>query len=178
MKEKIEALLKNKKLDSIIFILGIAGVALIFISTLSAKNETKKGTEIKETSFSAEEYRTVIESQIKQIVTGIAGDNSAVVTVTLETGMNYIYADETKQNTEKETDRQSEETEQTYITVTQADGTETPLILTEHMPKIRGVAIVCQINNEQTAQEIKNAVMAAFDLTSKRVYIAGRTNLQ
>ncbi len=178
MKEKIEALLKNKKLDHIIFILGIAGVALIFLSTLFPKGENKKTTEIKETSFSAEEYRNAIEGQIRQIVAGIAGDSAAVVTVTLETGINYIYADETKQNTENESDRQSEEKEQTYITVTQADGTETPLILTEHMPKIRGVAIVCRINSEETAQEIKNAVMAAFDLTSKRVYIAGRTNLQ
>ena len=178
MKEKIENLFKNKKFDHIIFILGIAGVALIFLSTLFPKNDTKKDTEIKENHFSAEEYRTAIEGQIKGIVAGIAGDSSAVVTVTLETGMNYIYADETKQNTEKESDRQSEETEQTYITVTQADGAETPLILTEHMPKIRGVAIVCRINSEQTAEEIKNAVMAAFDLTSKRVYIAGRTNLQ
>lgn len=176
MKEKIEALLKNKKIDSIIFILGIVGVVLIFLSTFFPKNNTKTTSEIKETSFSAEEYRAAIENQIKQIVSGIAGDSSAVVTVALETGMNYIYADETKQNTEKESDRQSEETEQTYITVTQADGTETPLILTEHMPKIRGVAIVCRINSEQTAEEIKNAVMAAFDLTSKRVYIAGRTN--
>lgn len=176
MKEKIELLLKNKKIDSIIFILGIIGVVLIFLSTFFPKNNTKKETEIKETTFSVEEYRAAVEGQIKGIVTGIAGDSSAVVTVTLETGMNYIYADETKQNTEKESDRQSEETEQTYITVTQADGTETPLILTEHMPKIRGVAIVCHIRSEKTAEEIKNAVMAAFDLTSKRVYIAGRTN--
>lgn len=176
MKEKIELLLKNKKIDSIIFILGIIGVVLIFLSTFFPKNNTKKETEIKETTFSAEEYRAVVEGQIKGIVTGIAGDSSAVVTVTLETGMNYIYADETKQNTEKESDRQSEETEQTYITVTQADGAETPLILTEHMPKIRGVAIVCHIRSDKTAEEIKNAVMAAFDLTSKRVYIAGRTN--
>ena len=176
MKEKIELLLKNKKIDSIIFMLGIIGVVLIFLSTFFPKNNTKKETEIKETTFSAEEYRAAVEGQIKGIVTGIAGDSSAVVTVTLETGMNYIYADETKQNTEKESDRQSEETEQTYITVTQADGTETPLILTEHMPKIRGVAIVCHIRSEKTAEEIKNAVMAAFDLTSKRVYIAGRTN--
>ena len=178
MKEKIEALLKNKKIDRIIFILGFVGIALIFLSSLSPKLESKNNNEKKETSFSAEQYQNAIEGQIRQIVAGIAGDSSAVVTVTLETGMNYIYADETKQNTEKESDRQSEETEQTYITVTQADGTETPLILTEHMPKIRGVAIVCRINSEETATEIKNAVMAAFDLTSKRVYIAGRTNLQ
>jgi len=178
MKEKLEALLKNKKFDSLILILGVIGITLIFLSTFFPKNDTKKDTEPKEISFSSAEYLTVIEGQIRQIVSGISGDSSAVVTVTLETGMNYVYADETKQNTEKESDRQSEETEQTYITVTQADGTEAPLVSTEHMPKIRGVAIVCRINSEETAQEIKNAVMAAFDLTSKRVYIAGRTNLQ
>jgi stage III sporulation protein AG len=96
------------------------------------------------------------------------------VTVTLETGITYVYADETRQNTSADSDRQSEETEQKYITVTDSNGTETPLVLTSHMPKVRGVAIVCSLNDETAAEKIKNAVMAAFDLTSKKVYIADK----
>ncbi len=178
MKEKIEELFKGKKLDRIIFIAGIIGIVLIFSSTFFPKKEKEGEKDTSTVSFSAEEYCHIIEGKVKELVIGIAGDTSPVVSVTLETGINYIYADETKQNTQNESDRTSEETEQTYITVTQADGTEKPLILTEQMPKIRGIAIVCKVGSEQTQTEIKNAVMAAFDLTSKRVYIAGRTNLQ
>ena len=178
MKKKIEELLKTKKLDRIIFIAGIIGIILIFSSTIFPKQEKVKEEEKEITAFSVEKYCGIVEGKVRDIVIGIAGDTAPIVSVTLETGINYVYADETKQNTENESDRKSEETEQTYITVMGADGTEKPLILTEQMPKIRGVAIVCKTNNEGVAQEIKNAVMAAFDLTSKRVYIAGRTNLQ
>ena len=177
MKKKIEDFLKTKKLDRIIFIAGIAGIALIFSSTLFPQKEKQK-EETKVASFSAEEYCQMVEGKVKDIVVGIAGDTSPVISVALETGINFVYADETKQNTQNENDRTSEETEQTYKIVTQSDGTETPLILTEQMPKIRGIAIVCKTNSENQEEEIKNAVMAAFDLTSKRVYIAGRTNVQ
>ena len=55
-----------------------------------------------------------------------------------------------------------------------ADGGEQALIVTEIMPQIRGVAIICKGGNiEQTAEKIKNAVTAALNITSKRVYISG-----
>ena len=178
MKKKIEELLKNKKLDRIIFIAGIIGIVLIFSSTFLPKKEKEREEKTDAISFSAQDYSQIIEGKVKDIVAGIAGDTAPVVSVTLETGINYIYADETKQNTENESDRTSEETEQTYKVITGADGTEKPLILTEQMPKIRGIAIVCKTESVTVQEEIKNAVMAAFDLTSKRVYIAGRTNIQ
>ena len=178
MKEKITELLKGKKIDRIIFIAGIIGIVLIFSSTFFPKKEKSEEENVSAVSFSAEEYCEIVEGKVKDLVAGIAGDTAPVVSVTLETGINYIYADETKQNTQNESDRTSEETEQTYKVVTQADGTEKPLILTEQMPRIRGIAIVCRANSPTDQEEIKSAVMAAFDLTSKRVYIAGRTNAQ
>ena len=46
--------------------------------------------------------------------------------------------------------------------------------MTAEMPEVRGVAIVCEGgDDEQINEKIKNAVTAALNITSKRVYIAG-----
>ena len=56
-----------------------------------------------------------------------------------------------------------------------ADGGEQALLITEQMPEIRGVAIVCEGgDNEIINEKIKNTVTAALNITSKRVYICGR----
>ena len=49
------------------------------------------------------------------------------------------------------------------------------MLVTVEMPEVRGVAIVCDGgDNEYIAEKIQNAVTAALDITSKRVYICGR----
>ena len=100
--------------------------------------------------------------------------------VTLESGIRYSYASadetDTTSATGSTTDQSSESKKQSYITVKTADGGEQALIVTEIMPEVRGVAIICEGgNNEITAEKIKNAVTAALNITSKRVYIAGGT---
>ena len=49
------------------------------------------------------------------------------------------------------------------------------MLITEKMPEIRGVAIVCEGGDSEFIKEkITNSVTAALDITSKRVYICGR----
>lgn len=49
------------------------------------------------------------------------------------------------------------------------------MLVTTQMPKVRGVAIVCDGgDNERIAEKIQNAVMSALNISSKKVYICGR----
>ncbi len=58
-----------------------------------------------------------------------------------------------------------------------ADGGEQALLVTAEMPEVRGVAVVCRGGDDELINEkIKNAVTAALNITSKRVYIAGGTD--
>ena len=76
----------------------------------------------------------------------------------------------------EKSDQSSQSKKQSYITVKTADGGEQALIVTEFMPDVRGVAVICSDgNSEATAEKIKNAVTAALNITSKRVYISGGT---
>ncbi len=156
-------------------ILGICGIVLIFASSIF-KGESKSSS--LQQGITAEEYRKILEDSVSEIVREITGDKRAVVVVTLENGMRYSYADATVTDAENFEDsdstQESSSASRSYITVRTADGGEKALIVTEYMPDVRGVAIVCSGgDNEQTAEKIKGAVTAALHITSKRVYITG-----
>lgn len=171
------ALQEIKKKPRALMALGLIGILLIFLSTCS-DGEEKNEKSLVTGTVSAEEYRLSLEKSVKSIVKQITGDSNATVLVTLESGVRYSYADSTEtasSNTQSGTSAaESVNSAHSYITVRTADGGEQALLITELMPKIRGVAIVCiGGDNEIIAEKIKGAVTAAFDITSKRVYIAG-----
>ena len=167
--------LKNPK---ILIILGLCGILLLFLSTLSFdKTETEKDSL---PEISPEEYKKNLEKDIEKIVKGITGDKNATVIITLDSGIYYEYADITEDSKADKTDNNtvtsSSEQKQDYITVKNKDGSEQALLVTAKMPQIRGVAIVCKGgDNQLISEKIENSVTAALNITSKRIYIAGGT---
>ena len=172
MKEKIAKLLADKKTSKIILILGIVGIVLIFVSGITGDSSEESLPTASE--FSETEYLAGLEEDIKQMVFGICGDSTAIVTVTLDTGMVYEYANEIKQKGTDEQNKTSNESEKTYITVRDKSGAETPLVITSYMPKVRGVSVICNANDDDT-EKIKNAVSAALDISSRKIYIGRKT---
>ena len=168
MKEKLIKLLGNKKASKIILLVGIIGIVLIFFSGVVGSSEEE--TVPTYTEFNENEYLMKLEENIKQIVYGICGDSSCVVTVTLDTGLVYEYANETKQKGAEEQNKSSNESEKTYIIVRDKNGAETPLLITSYMPRVRGVSVICNAS-ETDAEKIKNAVSAALDITLRKIYI-------
>ena len=175
MNDIIKKSVKFLKNPKSLIIMGIIGILLIFLSTLG-DGKTKKA-EVGE-SFSAEEYKASLEADIKRLVKGITGSRKVTVVITLESGMNYSYAEAAQNSNEEKSDEtkneQKSETKQEYITVKNADGSEQAILISKQMPEIRGVAIVCEGGDNAVLNEkIQNAVTSALNITSKRVYIAG-----
>lgn len=170
---KLPAVINKPKL---LMILGIGGIILIFLSSL-IPSQSKKQTVAAE-GITTEQYRETVYKNVCDIVTGITGDNKPTVVITLDSGIKYNYADLKESDSQKSSGKESEEnrssTKQSYITVKSSDGGEKPLILAEVMPEIRGVAIVCLYGDDNVvAEKIQNAVTAALDITSQRVYVSG-----
>ncbi len=179
MNDKVKNLTKNPKL---LVILGICGIVLILISSLfpSGSNKSKKTDKSDDKTYTVDEYRNRLESDVKSIVEGITGVKNPTVVITLESGIRYCYASadetDTSSSMSEKNDQSSESKKQSYITVKNSDGGEQALIVTEIMPEVRGVAIICNGGNDIVTQEkIKNAETAALNITSKRVYISGGT---
>ena len=178
MNEIVSKYLKPFKKPKTVLIIGLVGIGLIVLSSLFSSGESKKEN-MKTGEMTAEEYKPILEEDIKETVTDITGSKNVSVVITLESGIKYSYADireetltEKKENEKESTDN---ETKSGYITVKTAEGGEQALLVTTQMPKVRGVAIVCDGgDNERIAEKIQNAVMSALNISSKKVYICGR----
>ncbi len=177
MNDIVNKYLRALKNPKTIVIIGLIGLVLIFLSSVLPKDNKEKNTVKSE--ITAEEYKAILEDDIKNTVRDITGSKNVSVVITLDSGIRYSYADireETVTEKEEKENRTSDSgLKEGYITVKTADGGEQALLVTTEMPKVRGVAIVCDGgDNEFIVEKIQNAVTAALDITSKRVYICGR----
>lgn len=179
MNEKYKKYLALIQKPKVLIIIGVSGILLIILSTVfnSGKKEPIYETE----NFSLDAYCSSLEENIKNIVKEISGDKKASVVITLEGSLEYSYADISEESISDEFDGDSSteqsESKKEYIIIKNSDGSEKAVLLNTKMPEVRGVAIVCTGgDNEIINLKITNAVTAALNITSKRVYICGRKN--
>lgn len=180
MNEKIKNYLTLLQKPKALIIVGALGILLIILSSLFTKSGGKQ-TDITGVDFSIEDYKESLEENIKDIVEEISGDKKAEVIVTLESTVEYSYADTLEESlSDKSDDKSSAEESQSkneYIIIKNSDGSEKAVLIKAKLPEIRGVAIVCNDgDNELINLKVTNAVTAALNITSKRVYICGRKN--
>ncbi|MBQ3548233.1 MAG: hypothetical protein IJA44_07165 [Clostridia bacterium] len=175
MNDLIKRYLEKLKNPRVLIIIGVIGIALIFLSSFTdQKPKSKALTD----DFSVEEYKQSLEKDITKLVKSISGSRKVTVVITLESGINYEYADNLEESNDSKNDNlntaEKSETKQQYITVKNSDGSEQAILISKQMPEIRGVAIVCEGgDNAALNEKIQNAVMSALNITSKRVFIAG-----
>ena len=175
MNDLIKRYLEKLKNPRVLIIIGVIGIALIFISSFI---DDKPKSQASIDDFSVEEYKQSLEKDITKLVKSISGSRRVTVVITLESGINYEYADNLEESNDSKNDNlntaEKSEIKQHYITVKNADGSEAAILISKQMPEIRGVAIVCEGgDNAALNEKIQNAVMSALNITSKRVYIAG-----
>lgn len=174
MNDLIKNYIQKLKNPRVLIIIGAVGIALIFLSSIGGEEGGTQNFD----DFSIEEYKESLEEDIERLVKSISGSRKVTVVITLESGVNYQYADviEEADESKSETDKNSQKNEfhQNYITVKKSDGSEEAILISKQMPEIRGVAIVCPGgDNAALNKKIQNAVTSALNITSKRVYIAG-----
>lgn len=166
----------------LIVILGLLGMALILLSQFFDGGSGKtKEVDTATAQFTSEEYIAELEGKLTALITGIDGVGEARVMVTLESGVEYIYAQEEKRNTDTTLEGgttevsgkvyEKENVEQKYILVDQ-NGKKQPLLQTELQPKIQGVVIVCEgADNVRVEQSLTNVVTTALNIPSTRVCV-------
>lgn len=173
-KKKWTEFFKGKTGQRLIIAAGILGIALILLSEFWPK-ETKTTS----AKASAEEFVTKTEEKLNQIVGSIQGAGQCQVMVTLENGVEYVYASQQKVNTDRTEDTASDSnkisqrdgTEQNIIIVDTDNGRQ-GLLVTEIQPTVKGVVVVCEGGDlPQVQQRIIEAVTTALNISSKRVCV-------
>ena len=178
LREKLDAVFKGKHSRTLLFV-GIAGMALIFLSTvIQTGGSNKPNPSVGAGQLTSQEYVAQLEERLTGIVGSIEGVGRCQVMVTAESGVEYVYAVEETQNVNRTNsyngdevarETQQENTEQKYIVV---DAKKEALVKTERQPAIQGVVIVCEGAGSMVVQErVTQAVTTALGIPYNKVCV-------
>lgn len=157
---------------------GILGIALILLSEFWPKADKAAAAKA-----STDEFVQKTEERLAQIVGSIEGAGECRIMLTLENGVEYVYATEQKVNKNEVEDTggnssklsQQNNSEESVIIVDTDEGRK-GLLVTEIEPTVKGVVVVCSGGDQPLVQErIINAVTTALNISTKRVCVTKLT---
>lgn len=172
---------KDSKWTKAVIFAGFIGIALILLSSLLPKTSGNKASSSDQcTTISSEEYVKQLEEKVQTLVEKISGVGSSNVMITLENGVENVYANSEKKSTDNTTDNSSSgtskatdknNTEQNVVVVDGKDGKQA-LVVTQKEPTVKGVVVVCDGGDNLTVvQDVIDAVTTALRITSNRVTV-------
>lgn len=173
---RLKALGTDGKARKWLIAAGLLGMALIFLSEFWPSSTQTASTG---NSLTSEEFVQKLEQRLTEVVSNIDGAGQNRVMVTLENGVQYVYATEQKTGSNRVEDSddnsnrisQQDDSEQSVIVVDAENG-RNGLLVTELEPIVKGVVVVCEGGDrEDVQQRVSDAVTTALNITSKRVYV-------
>ena len=177
--ESVSNYIKSDKGRRIIIIAGIAGIVLILLSGILPRQPSGDGSAASQADYAG--YREDIETRLTDIIDSIVGVGSSKVMVTLQNGVENVYADGEKYDYDSVRDdtngdsvrsQERENTEKNPVIIDSAGGGKEALIITQIEPKIKGVVVVCDGGDDRLVQQrVINAVTTALDISSSRVCV-------
>lgn len=174
--KRFAALAKNDRVRKAVIAAAILGVALIVLSeVLPQKRTTQSEEPTTSPPKTAAEYADELETRLCHLVGGIDGVGACRVMVTLENGVEYVYASEEKAGSDYSADgdrlSQADDSETSVILVQTEDGYE-GLLVTELQPTVKGVVVVCAGGGDEAVrQRVTEAVTTVLNITAKRVCV-------
>lgn len=168
---------KNKYM----IIIGLIGILLIFISTISPQKSNKNQETNEITDINT--YSIALKNELEDTISKIDGAGKSKVFLTFERGYEYIYAKTDKKTADKkESTKSNEHTadekssgEEEYIIVKTDEGEE-PLIVTKIEPKIKGVVVVCKGGeNEIVVNKITQAVSISLGISESKICVVPKS---
>lgn len=164
---------KSDKRTRLIFVLGIAGILLIFLSDLMPGGKKDSDTaSAEQISFDeTERYKKDIEQQLTELISEIKGAGRVTVMITLTGTKEYVYAE--KSDLDKKTEGTGESVRtQGEIVLADGGGEKQPVLKKITAPQIGGAAVICEgASDPQTKERIINVLSAVLGLPSNRISV-------
>ena len=167
--KKLKNMPKDKRMMTVVVILGITGLVLIMISSLVPKEEKTDELEYTTTEkiSSAEDYRIETEKRLENFLSSIDGAGNVKVYLTVGSDERYIYATEGRRS---KSENKTEE-ERKYVMIG-GGSDKSALIETVETPAITGAVIAYSGFDSPTVQEqIYRAVSAALGIPTGKIYV-------
>lgn len=156
-------------------VLGVLAIFLVALSEWIPSSDAASAT----SDADMQMYVEQLEQRLTDMVESIDGAGKCRVMVTLENGVEYVYANEQSTTSDRMEDHSEhsdkttirDDSESSYVIVNATDGRQ-GLLVTEIQPTVRGVVIVCEGGeNEQIKERIMDTVATVLNITSSRVCV-------
>ncbi len=156
--------LKEMKGGWIFLFLFVVGIILVLFS---GEKETEN-TKIQTAAFDETAYTAQLETRLTAILAGIDGIGYVQVMVTLENIHTNVYAEDTSVHTSQN----GQDSESTLTFYTDKSTGSYPIKLTETMPTVRGVAVVCKNGGNADIQlKVTNLLTSLLGIPANHIYV-------
>lgn len=176
--KKIKEYIKNLKLDKktiFVFVAGILGIVIIFLSEMDF-NVNKESE--KEDDNIDNDYCLQLEKKMEDFIENIDGAGKTRVIITLSETTEYIYAKDGKE-VRKNNEKNDDETLENEYVIIENNNINSGLLIKTIEPKIRGIAISCEGgDNIKVQQQIYSAVSAVLNINTSRISISKLSSLE
>ena len=176
---RLQLPLRRDTLVKIVVIIGILGVGLIFFSSMTKGQgeESENSISCTDQLQSIEEYRVNLTQELGNMVASIEGAGRTKLMVTMDGTIRSVYAadeDISGRQSKKSDDTDDQNSEKrTCIVIRRRDGSEEALTVSQTMPKVRGVLVVCEGGgNDKVSADIKSAIAAALNISESHICVS------
>ncbi len=177
--KSIKKSFSNEKFVKIIIVVGVIGIALIFISSLFESDiEVSENQDIiEDTTDYIAQYKKDMETNLGNMICSIQGVGTTKVMVTVDSSIEYVYAtdDQTsldEQIIDDDNIEKSQDIQDNHVVIRESDGSENVVKIKEIQPQIRGVLIICEGGDDVfVKQSVIEAVSKSLDISSAKVCV-------
>ncbi len=169
------------KKKNALFLIGLAGIFLLFLSDLMAVPSTEQAEEINVQSadyslLQAESYAKDLEVRLSELLKSIEGAGNSKIMITLETPIQMVYAKNTNNESETITNEDgstnTQYSNQSEHLILNDANNDIPLIEMQLLPEIKGVAVICEGGDEITVvSRITELVSVVLGVPSNRICV-------
>ena len=174
-----------EKMPVTLCIVAAVGVALLCLFPSGGGSSAK--TQAAVTRLEAEDtqqYVQDLETKLTTLLGSIDGVSELSLMVTLESGVEYVYATEqrsnvnllsdTLTNAQKRVENQNDN-EDSYIIIKDASGAESTVLVKRLEPVVQGVAVVCRgAEDNVVCQKLIETTAVALGLPTSRVSVVAK----
>lgn len=165
----------NKK--NWLFLVGIAGILLIFLSDFLFSGTTDTSAAAQPAAQQdANAYVEQLEKRLEKMVGQVQGAGKTSVMITLETSGETLYAQDESADTQTQTGENGVESyhsqrESQYKIIDGQNGDE-PIITAQLLPEIKGVAVLCEGGDDiEVVSRVTELVSVVLGLGTNRICV-------
>ncbi len=176
LKKYIDKIMSSKDKTKYIVIIGMIGILLIAISTLIPKNSDGRTENNSLKNVTAETYVAQLEKKINSMISQIEGVGSSEVVITLENGVENVYANSERKTSDcnenisgKSTNRNDTQHD---VVIIDGSGGKQALVITQKEPTVKGVVVVCEgADNSVIVNRVTDAVTKSLNIKTNRISV-------